>query len=210
MRNPFIVIEGLDGCGKSSQAKILAERLGALHAAQPTHDGPHGKRIRSWLAGEGEMSVDEQIDAYADDRRWHLDNVISPELARRPVVCERYIGSSLAYQGITPETWGRVLERNSGLRTPDLTIWLITSHEVSMARISDSRSPDVLEAMGVEEHQARMARALRVIAQTSNCGLSLVSIVDGEDSIDNVSRIIEELARRLFSAMGAPFPRPRR
>ncbi|HUJ27417.1 MAG TPA: dTMP kinase, partial [Myxococcales bacterium] len=110
----FIVFEGLDGAGTTTQAKLLAERLQKLGrtvflAHQPS-DGTVGLLIRQILAGraatpqaDGKLGqVDERVMAllFAADRLDHLNSQIEPRLARgEDVILDRYTLSSLAYQG---------------------------------------------------------------------------------------------------------------
>lgn len=102
----FITIEGIDGVGKSTQARQLAQRLDAagrsvLHTWEPGGTAV-GQRIRNLLldASLPEMVPQTEILLYAADRAQHGAEVIVPALGRgQVVVCERFVDSSLAYQG---------------------------------------------------------------------------------------------------------------
>ena len=103
-RGRFIVFEGGEGTGKSTQARLLAERLDAVCTHQP--GGTElGRSIRALLLDDdapGAATLDDRADALliAADRAQHVAEVIEPALgAGRHVVCDRYIGSSIAYQG---------------------------------------------------------------------------------------------------------------
>lgn len=100
----FIVFEGIDGTGKSTQVKLLADALQAqgrevIVSKEPT-DGPHGTRLRQ-SAETGRLSAQEELDLFHLDRKEHVENLIKPALARGAVVIlDRYFFSTMAYQGI--------------------------------------------------------------------------------------------------------------
>lgn len=99
----LIVIEGIDGTGKSTQAKLLAETLTHQGAAvvlsrEPT-DGPWGRKARE-SASSGRLSPQDELDLFLLDRRDHVENLILPALqAGKIVVLDRYYFSTMAYQG---------------------------------------------------------------------------------------------------------------
>jgi dTMP kinase len=145
----FIVIEGLDGAGTTTQARILAERLmregRTVYLAHQPSDGPVGLLIRQILAGraattqaDGKLGVvDERVMAllFAADRLDHLSSQIDLRLARgEDVLLDRYILSSLAYQGasVSHDFIGQV---NRYARKPDLTIFLYVPAQVAFERV---------------------------------------------------------------------------
>ncbi|GAA5494041.1 thymidylate kinase [Rubritalea squalenifaciens DSM 18772] len=99
----FIVIEGIDGTGKSTQAKRLAESLReqgetVLLDREPS-DGPFGKILRESMTA-GRLSPDEELELFHKDRKQHVEDVIQPALARgEHVILDRYYFSTMAYQG---------------------------------------------------------------------------------------------------------------
>ncbi|HHT01962.1 MAG TPA: dTMP kinase [Firmicutes bacterium] len=140
----FIVLEGIDGSGISTQARLLAEYLSAqnrpvLLTKEPS-SGPIGALIRQALQGRLQ-EIEEHTMAllFAADRCDHLQNEILPRLAEGvDVICDRYYLSSFAYQSRqVPLDWLRTL--NSGCRVPDLTILLQVPAEVTMERITANR-----------------------------------------------------------------------
>src|SRR5258705_309057 len=99
----FIVLEGLDGAGTTTQTERLAAALRArgqtvLATAEPT-DGPVGRLLRRFLSGELEIEETAQALLFAADRLHHLQNQIEPTLAGGAIVIsDRYYLSNLAYQ----------------------------------------------------------------------------------------------------------------
>ncbi len=134
----FIVFEGIDGSGTSTQIKLLAERLaegGAAVTAEPT-SGPTGLFLRRMLAGE--FSVDARTAAYlfAADRCEHVygKGGILEAAACGTVISDRYLFSSLAYQSVSCGD-GLPEMLNSGFPLPSLLFYLAVAPEVSMARV---------------------------------------------------------------------------
>lgn len=138
----FVVFEGIDGSGKSLQAKMLADclvddGLRVLLTAEPS-DGPIGLKIRSMAVRPG---AEEEERLFLEDRRDHVTRVIAPALKNgRIVICDRYIHSSVAYQGARGLDPQRILDRN--LRyvvPPDLVFLLEIPIDEALARISAAR-----------------------------------------------------------------------
>ena len=99
----FIVIEGIDGTGKSTQAKRLGEWFVSqgrevMLSREPT-DGPWGKRLRE-SAATGRLSPADELQYFLNDRRQHVEETIAPALAAgKVVILDRYYFSTMAYQG---------------------------------------------------------------------------------------------------------------
>jgi dTMP kinase len=126
-----VVLEGIDGAGKSEQARRLAAWLRAagesvVETREPT-DGAWGRRYRAWARGETEATADEVLRFFVEDRREHVAKRIGPALARgEVVVCDRYRASTLAYQaahGVDRERLGALFP-TSEFPEPDLELWL--------------------------------------------------------------------------------------
>lgn len=130
----FITFEGIDGCGKSTQAERLVEALvgqgyPTLHTREPGGTAL-GVKLRTMLLHEKEqeMAPAAELLLMAADRAQHVAEVIRPALQRGDVVvCERYVDSSVAYQGAAGVPLEHIAAVNAvateGL-LPDLTIWL--------------------------------------------------------------------------------------
>mgnify|MGYP006266748293 FL=1 len=201
----FIAFEGGEGAGKSTQERVLAEALqqrGRVVVRTREPGGtPAGESIRDVLLNPKYEGLDPRAEAllFAAARGEHVARVIRPALERGDVViCDRYIDSSVAYQG-----YGRGL----GVQTvrdlslwatrelvPDLTILLDLDPAIGLSRV---KNPDRLEAEPIEYHQAVRA-GFRALAE-ENAGRYLV--IDASQPRESVSqqilaRVLQALAER--------------
>ncbi len=149
-RGRFLVFEGIDGCGKTTQAQMLAERLRAeerqvVLTAEPTKM-PTGKALREALGGKVKKSECEMAAMFVMDRIAHNihpeDGIDALLAAGTDVICDRYYYSSLAYQGqATDYAWVKAMNLNCPeIRKPDLCIYLDLLPEQSLERIRQSRN----------------------------------------------------------------------
>ncbi len=139
----LIAIEGIDGTGKSTQAKRLVAALvghgySVAFSREPT-GGPHGRRILEASRSERSLTPQEEVDLFISDRKAHIEDLIQPALRESLVVIlDRYYYSSVAYQGIlegmTPE---KVLAANEAFAPkPDLWLILDVDPDVGLGRIA--------------------------------------------------------------------------
>lgn len=145
MTPKFIVFEGIDGAGKTTQIKLLAENLAKIGVesyitAEPT-DMPSGKIIREALSGRLPATCAEMADMFVRDRVIHNkdeEKGIDPHLDRGiTVISDRYYYSSLAYQGaeLGYERVAALNLDNPGIRTPDICVFLDLTPDKSLERI---------------------------------------------------------------------------
>jgi dTMP kinase len=141
----FLCVEGLDGCGKTTQAKLLVAKLGkshnAIYAAEPSC-GKIGTFIReNCLYGEKRLSSTVEALLFAADRADHVEHEILPALNDgKVVVCDRYVYSSLAYQGATGLSLDWIREINTPALRPDLAIFLDVNPKTAMQRLKPEKS----------------------------------------------------------------------
>ncbi|MBK3646274.1 dTMP kinase [Streptomyces sp. MBT33] len=157
----FIALEGGDGAGKSTQAEALAEWIRAKgHEVVVTREPgatPVGKRLRSILLDVSSAGLSHRAEAllYAADRAEHVDTVVRPALERGAVVIsDRYIDSSVAYQGagrdLSPTEIARINRWATNGLVPHLTVLLDISPESARERFTEA--PDRLESEPAEFH----------------------------------------------------------
>ncbi len=144
-RGAFIVIEGLDGSGKTTQAKLLADKLSHSHRALYTFEpskGKIGEFIRNGCLYE-DKRLHAEVEAllFAADRIEHVEHVVKPALREgRLVISDRYIYSSLAYQGSAGVDLKWVNTLNDRALKPDLAVFIDVSPEIVLKRLERRKS----------------------------------------------------------------------
>jgi len=197
----LIVLEGGEGSGKSTQAERLATRLGAVLTHEPGAT-ELGAALRRLLLDERSAPVDERAEALlmAADRAQHVAEVIGPALAEgRTVVCDRYVGSSLAYQGVGRGLGVAAVAALSAFavagRTPDVVVLLDVPPDVAAARLADrAGDADRLEAAGEEFHARVRAGYLALAADDPDHWL-VVSGAGGP--VEVAGAVVDALVGRL-------------
>jgi dTMP kinase len=191
----FIALEGGDGAGKSTQAEALAEWIrGKGHEVVVTREPgatPVGKRLRSILLDVSSAGLSHRAEAllYAADRAEHVDTVVRPALERGAVVVsDRYIDSSVAYQGagrdLSPTEIARINRWATNGLVPHLTVLLDVAPETARERFTEA--PDRLESEPAEFH-ARVRSGFLTLA-ASDPGRYLV--VDAGQEPEAVTTVI--------------------
>ena len=206
MDSKFIVIEGLDGSGKTTQTKITAERLEKrlikTHVtAEPTKN-TYGKLCREYLSGRP-ASKTLCAAVFTADRIEHNtdpDDGINAHLNRgETVLCDRYYYSTLAYQGVdVGMDWLKGLNLGcEDIRKPDLCIFLDLTPEVSMQRINSARISDDIEIYEnipyLTDIRARFYEVINMLKDDEN-----IKIIDASRSIDEVADDIENAILELY------------
>lgn len=142
----FIVFEGIDGSGKSTHIKKLAEELRnmgntVIETAEPSED-EIGLFIRRYAKrNKGRLPVEVEALLFAADRRIHLKNIINPALGKgHIVISDRYLHSTLAYQGALGLELDWIRELNRFAIKPDLTILLDILPEFSLQRMKRKKT----------------------------------------------------------------------
>lgn len=199
----FVVFEGGDGVGKSTQVAELVTRLQnrriePVLTRQPGGT-PIGAKLRKLLLDPGHPELTARTEAlvYAADKAQHVEEVILPALVRGDVVvCDRYVDSMIAYQGA-----GRVLDlteveqvacwATGGLR-PDLTVLLDIDPAEAVANI---RQQDRLEAAGLEFHRRAREHFLRLADEDPERYL----VLGARESRENIA---EKVAEKVFALLG--------
>jgi dTMP kinase len=144
-RGYFICIEGLDGCGKTTQAKLLVKKLqknyNAVYTAEPSR-GKIGRFIRKYcLHNTKRLSSIVEALLFAADRFEHLENEVFPALkAGKLVVSDRYVYSSLAYQGTAGVDLDWISKINEHASRPDLAVFIDVNPNIVLKRLKREKS----------------------------------------------------------------------
>ena len=206
-RGRFIVLEGLDGAGTTSQAERIAAALRrqgqVVRVTREPSDGPVGVLLRQALTARVALPSREPLTSetlallFAADRMDHLAATVEPALARGEIVlCDRYVLSSLAYQGASaPLAW--VAELNGRARPADLTLFLEVD-TATAARRRAARGGDA-ELFDDEPQQRRIARGYREAIRRYG-RREKVFVIDGERSLEQVTELaLARIAKLLRS-----------
>ncbi|MGW2046664.1 dTMP kinase [Streptomyces sp. NPDC001858] len=199
----FIALEGGDGAGKSTQAEALAEWIRAKgHEVVLTREPgatPVGKRLRSILLDVSSAGLSHRAEAllYAADRAEHVDTVVRPALERGAVVItDRYVDSSVAYQGagrdLSPTEIARISRWATNGLVPHLTVLLDVSPEAARERFTEA--PDRLESEPAEFH-ARVRSGFLTLA-AADAGRYLV--VDAAQEPEAVTAVVRHRLDQLL------------
>ncbi|MDE2733024.1 MAG: dTMP kinase [Gemmatimonadota bacterium] len=214
-RGHFIVFEGVDGSGTTTQSRLLASHLreAGLPVILTREPGgtPIGERIRRLVLDKKQEAISHvaELLLYGADRAQHVEEVIQPSLDQgKVVICDRYTASSLAYQGYGRGLNLKMVEQVNSLAVgeclPELTVYLDLPVEVTWARIDrqgdlfrqgDSFSPraeDRLEEAGGEQLQRKVAEGYKKIAKKYH-QTSLV--FDAQLGIDQLAKEIRNALR---------------
>ncbi|MHC8337637.1 dTMP kinase [Pseudomonas sp. HLT2-19-2] len=214
MRGKFIVLEGIDGSGTSTQSKLLENTLGELGIRCATtcepSDGPIGNLIRQIFKGRIKMSTgankninsgdlfDEQMAyLFAADRHDHLyndiDGIFSMLDKGISVICTRYYFSSLAYHCSNENDFNFVQELNKNFPKPDLIIYLDNPVEVSIKRMESRKFKDSYENL----KKLTQAKENYKKAISNYQGKTLT--ITATEPQENIKAVIKEKVIELFN-----------
>ncbi|MBN2874768.1 MAG: dTMP kinase [Spirochaetales bacterium] len=184
----FIVFEGIDGSGTTTQLERLVTRLdarGVPHSAscEPT-DGPIGQLIRQALSGVFPASPQTVARLFAADRGEHLyspGGLVEQATAGRLVVTDRYLFSSLAYQGLTcgPELPASL---NAPFPLPEMVLYFHLPPATAARRMAERKSLDIYENTDFQERVATAYEA--VMTSFEGSGSSIIRIDAAANALD--------------------------
>jgi len=195
----FIVFEGIDGTGKSTQINLLADDLKELGysvvtTCEPTN-GPYGQKIRQLFVNRAAVSHEEELELFMADRRQHVEAVIRPALAMGKVVLsDRYYLSTVAYQGANGLDPDDILARNKAFAPiPDLALILEIEPAVGIHRIQKHRQ----ELPNTFEEESNLHRVATIF---SNLREEYISRIDASRTVDEVHQQIMLEVKRLLDS----------
>ncbi len=205
----FVTLEGIDGAGKSTQARLLAERLRdrgrEVVLTREPGGAPGAEEIRRLLVegAPGRWSAETEILLFTAARRDHVERVLGPALARGAVVvCDRYVDSTRAYQG---DGAGReMVDRLHALAIgldPDLTLVLDLRPDTGLHRSGRRTADDRLQAKPVEDRFER--RGIEFQRRLRRAFLDIAAAEPGRCRVIDAARPAEEVAAAIWQAVSA-------
>ena len=198
----FITFEGIDGCGKTTQLKLLKEYLenkgyNFLVTREPGAKGLGEKLIEILLNYDGEVSSNCESFLFLADRAQHIDTIIKPAIDNGTIVlCDRHTDSTVAYQGYGRELNLKQIHYLNNIATnnikPDLTFILDIDVETSIERIGKNR--DRMESAGIEFFNKVRNGYIEISKQEPN----RVKLIYGKESIETIHNQIIELINEVI------------
>lgn len=210
MEGKFIVLEGIDGAGTSTQGPLLVKYLFEKHkknvpvlTREPTELSLHGKELRRRLSGN--LLPEEQIindpeywaSLFINDRQWHHDNLIVPSLRLGlQVISDRYKLSTIAYQSAQGKNMDELLKLHAGIRVPDLTIFLDTPVEIAQQRMGKDkhRTIDYFDKVAFQEKvREKYLLTVNRLRFSEN-----IVVIDGSRPIEAIAKEIQQQVNNLY------------
>lgn len=190
----FIVIEGIDGTGKSTQVKRLGDWFASqgrevVLSREPTA-GPWGQKVRE-SAATGRLSPEDELEYFLNDRRQHVEELITPSLAAgKVVILDRYYFSTMAYQGVRGFDPAEIRRKNEAFApTPDLLLIMDLDVDTALGRIG-SRGDTANEF----EKRDNLERCRSIFLSLGNEGFARIISAAGTP---------DQVAAELLAAVGA-------
>jgi dTMP kinase len=203
-RGSFVVFEGADGSGKSTQLRLLAAWLRArghevVETAEPWEGGAWGARVRAMLRSGETLPAEEELRWFFEQRREHVRELVEPSLARGCVVlCDRYYLSTVAYQGARGLDPAAILAASEAeFPLPDVAIVLELAAGEGLRRARARGGPHE----PAFEEEARQARVAAILAGLERPYLERIDAAGSPDAVH--ARILGTLRAR-----GLPRPAP--
>jgi len=200
----FIIFEGIDGTGKSTQMRLLAETLinngySVVETREPT-DGKFGRKIRALYLNRNTITPEKELDLFIKDRREHIDTLISPSLASGKIVlCDRYFLSTAAYQGAAGCDPEEIFVRHEFAPSPDLAIIIEVDPHISINRITEKRG----DALNDFEQLESLKKVDSIFKQMD---LPYIERIDGSLPAEEVHRQIRALIAKLLPQIHSDRP----
>ena len=193
----FIVFEGLDGCGKSTQINLLVQYFSdkgwpLILTAEPYEEFPSGREIRRVLIGEKHLAPDELQLLFVENRKEHVNQIIQPAIKLgKTIISDRYFLSTIAHGSLGCDIeWLKDL--NAEFPLPAVTFIIDVSAEECVRRIKSRGTTTQLF-----EKQGKLTRVRRVYKMLAD-SYPNVELIAGERSIEEVFEDIQKIAERVM------------
>jgi len=196
-KGKFIVFEGLDGSGQSTQTDNLVsffkKKKIKTHITKEPTNNLIGGLIRGQLQGDWKSSPECLQLLFAADRAHHLEKEVIPYLEKGiTVVCDRYFFSSIAFGSLEVNDWNWLKGINKRFILPDIVFYLKTSPEICIKRISENRFS--FELFEKEEKLEIIKKGYQRLVKE----YGFFKVINGEKSIEEVSEEIKNITLSLF------------
>tara|TARA_E500000331_G_scaffold151052_1_gene147015 strand:+ start:349 stop:933 length:585 start_codon:yes stop_codon:yes gene_type:complete len=190
----LINLEGIDGCGKSTQSQLLMDEFEkndekTILLKEPTN-GKYGRKLWEMLSGKIEATTEEILELFVMDRKEHVDQKINPALNEGKIVLmDRYYYSTMAYQAAAGIDVKRIRKDNEFAPKPDIVLIFDLPADLAMKRVRGHSVADVFEK---EEHLEKVRKAYLHLEDDP-----LVRIIDAtrtpEEIFDEVWKLVSEV-----------------
>ena len=190
----LINLEGIDGCGKSTQSQLLMDEFEkndekTILLKEPTN-GKYGRKLWEMLSGKIEATTEEILELFVMDRKEHVDQKINPALNEGEIVLmDRYYYSTMAYQAAAGIDVKRIRKDNEFAPKPDIVLIFDLPADLAMKRVRGHSVADVFEK---EEHLEKVRKAYLNLKDDP-----LVRIIDAtrtpEEIFDEVWKLVSEV-----------------
>jgi dTMP kinase len=191
----FIVIEGLDGSGKTTQIKYLGKFLRGkgikvLLTKEPTKDNVFGKKVDDVLHHRTKIDPFQLQVLFTKDRGWNLKHIVEPALkAGKIVVCDRYFFSTFAFGGIDLNM-ERLIKLNDKFILPDLTIFVDVSPKECMRRILDREKESQTAFFEKEKKLEKVYKNYKKLSKRFN-----IRFINGERKINEIAKDVQKAVK---------------
>ena len=209
MKGKFITFEGIDGSGKSTQMRMLADRLRASGVdVVTTHEPggtPLGRRLReAFLETEETVSPIAELLLFAADRAQHVEFLIKPLLAEnRVVISDRYADATFAYQGagrgFPEESVNKVIDLATGGLKPDLTLFFDISVADAITRMLARDENQAKKNRMDEETFEFYARVREAYLQISKREPKRFKIIDASGSVEEIQSVVSKIVSTILN-----------
>ena len=190
----LINLEGIDGCGKSTQSQLLMDEFEkndekTILLKEPTN-GKYGRKLWEMLSGKIEATTEEILELFVMDRKEHVDQKINPALNEGKIVLmDRYYYSTMAYQAAAGIDVKRIRKDNEFAPKPDIVLVFDLPADLAMKRVRGHSVADVFEK---EEHLEKVRKAYLHLEDDP-----LVRIIEAtrtpEEIFDEVWKLVSEV-----------------
>jgi len=191
----FIVVEGADGSGTTTQARKLADALDGFYTAEPTDSKP-GTKVEEMISSE-DYSPEAIALNFAADRMIHLEEEVLPRLRNgETLICDRYLHSSLVYQSALGAETRWIETLNEPALKPDLTFVLDVEAETGMKRVEKrGKDENIFENLSFQQEVVTRYRDLKDLIENE------ISVIDGSRNPEDIH---EEIVSKTKEVLDLP------